>query len=176
MNPHRKIMIIVDVQNDFLYGSLIVPEGYEVIEPIMKLAPSMDAIFATRDWHPMDHMSFDINGGQWPVHCVIGSRGAEVNKRVDALATTIVSKGMDPNKEAYSGFDSPSLRWIMSNFGIRDRIYIVGLATDYCVKETALHAGHYGDVFIPLDCVRGVSPDTTADALKELESRGVVLL
>src|SRR4051794_23540945 len=134
-------LVIVDVQNDFLPGgSLAVAGGDEVIPPINHLIANAVArdvhVFATRDWHPPNHCSFRDRGGPWPPHCVAGTVGSEFAPSLDLPRnTTIVSKGYDPERDAYSGFDGTDLDLRLNSLGIR-RLYICGLATDYCVLET----------------------------------------
>jgi nicotinamidase/pyrazinamidase len=138
-------LIVVDVQNDFTPGgALAVPAGDEVIGRINELMGSgrFDLVLATRDWHPPDHGSFATNDppGPWPVHCVQGTPGAELHpalRREDI--DRIVDKGQDPATEGYSGFDATGLGDLLRERGV-DAVTVVGLATDYCVKNTALDA------------------------------------
>src|SRR3954451_19669712 len=133
-------LIIVDYQNDFARpdGALSVPAGEEVAEQINALAASgeHELVIATRDWHPPDHGSFTEQGGTWPVHCVAGSPGAELHPALDAeRVDVIVDKGWDRATEGYSGFQGTDLEALLRARGI-DRLTVVGLATDYCVKDT----------------------------------------
>jgi len=138
-------LIVVDVQNDFTPGgALAVPEGDEVIGRVNELMRSgrFDVVLATRDWHPHDHGSFATNDppGPWPVHCVQGTPGAELHPGVDRGGIdAIVDKGQDPATEGYSGFDGTGLGDTLRAKGV-DAVTVVGLATDYCVKNTALDA------------------------------------
>ena len=138
-------LIVVDVQNDFTPGgALAVPEGDEVIGRVNELMRSgrFDVVLATRDWHPHDHGSFATNDppGPWPVHCVQGTPGAELHPGVDRGGIdAIVDKGQDPATEGYSGFDATGLADLLRGRGV-DAVTVVGLATDYCVKNTALDA------------------------------------
>jgi nicotinamidase/pyrazinamidase len=138
-------LIVVDVQNDFTPGGALgVPEGDEVIGRINELMASgrFDLVLATRDWHPPDHGSFATNDppGPWPVHCVQGTPGAELHPALhrDDI-DRIVDKGQDPATEGYSGFDATGLGDLLRERGV-DAVTVVGLATDYCVKNTALDA------------------------------------
>jgi nicotinamidase/pyrazinamidase len=139
--------VIVDFQNDFTPGgSLGVPGGDEIAQRVNLLAadPRFDLIVATRDWHPRDHGSFTEQGGIWPVHCVQGTDGADLFAALDrSLLDVIVDKGQDPATEGYSGFDGTELERLLRDRGI-DRITVVGLATDYCVKHTVLDARRLG--------------------------------
>jgi nicotinamidase/pyrazinamidase len=142
-------LILVDVQNDFLPGgSLAVGHGDEVIPALNRYIALFLArglpIFATRDWHPEDHCSFKPRGGPWPPHCVAGSHGAEFGPGL-ALSpdTPVISKGTDPGKDAYSAFEGTDLGPRLKRLGV-SRVFVGGLATDYCVLSTvrdALAAG-----------------------------------
>jgi nicotinamidase/pyrazinamidase len=138
-------LVVVDVQNDFTPGGALgVPDGDEVIRRINELMASgrFDLVLATRDWHPPDHGSFATNDppGPWPVHCVQGTPGAELHAALDReRIDRIVDKGQDPATEGYSGFDATGLAGILRERGV-DAVTVVGLATDYCVKNTALDA------------------------------------
>jgi nicotinamidase/pyrazinamidase len=177
-------LIIVDVQSDFCQGgSLAVPDGDSVIPVINRIVPMFGRWIYTRDWHPADHISFaanpELHDGSWPPHAIQGTPGAEWCTGLEMpMNAILVSKGDDPQKEAYSGFQVDRLnladflqrRWV-------ERIFIVGLATDYCVRQTALDARAAGfTVYLVEDAVKGVSPDTTARALEELEAAGVLTI
>src|SRR4051794_36523812 len=133
-------LVIVDFQNDFNPGgALAVEHGNEIADRINALAGSgeFDLVVATRDWHPADHGSFTEQGGTWPVHCVAGTPGAELHGALDAgRVDIIVDKGQDPALPGYSGFEQTPLEELLRDHGI-DEVTVVGLATDYCVKNTA---------------------------------------
>ena len=175
-------LIVVDYQNDFTPpgGALAVPEGDEIAGRINELAGSGDYGFvvATRDWHPPDHGSFAEQGGPWPVHCVQGTEGAELNPAFDASTVDeVVDKGQDPGTEGYSGFDGTRLAELLRERGI-DRITVVGLATDYCVKHTALEALQEGfTVIVDTAAVRGVEvrAGDSERALAEMRAAGANL-
>jgi nicotinamidase/pyrazinamidase len=139
----REALIVVDFQNDFTPGgALAVPHGDEIAGRVGELLDSarFDLVVATRDWHPADHGSFAAQGGPWPPHCVAGTKGAELHPslprdRVDV----VVDKGTDPRTEGYSAFDGTELGEILRSYGI-ERVTVAGLATDYCVRATALDA------------------------------------
>jgi len=174
-------LIVVDVQNDFCPGgSLAVEGGDRVVPEINRLVPLFAHVVFTRDWHPADHVSFsdrpEYGDGSWPPHCVQDTEGAQFHpalKRPDGAL--IVSKGDDPDAEAYSGFQATSVdltAWLRER-GV-ERVFVAGLATDYCVMATALDARRAGfEVFLLEDAVRGVAPDTSRDALEELRWAGV---
>lgn len=134
-------LLIVDVQNDFLPGgALPVASGAAVLEPlnawIARFRQAMLPIFATRDWHPPSHCSFRPQGGPWPAHCIADSAGAEFPSQL-ALppATIVVSKGRQREAEAYSVFAGSELDRELREMGV-SRLFIGGLATDYCVLAT----------------------------------------
>lgn len=157
-------LVLVDVQNDFLPGgSLTVPDADQIIEPINRwitlFCKGGLPIFATRDWHPPVHSSFRARGGPWPPHCVANSHGAEfapgVHLPTDRPVVTI-SKGTNPDADAYSGFEGTELHTRLQTAGIR-RLFVGGLATDYCVLNTVLDARRLGyEVILLEDAIRAV--------------------
>ena len=175
-------LIVVDVQNDFLPGgALPVPEGNGVVEPLNRYIEFFvlkgQPVFATRDWHPENHISFKENGGLWPGHCVQWSEGAQYARGLklppDAF---IINKGDRPELEAYSGFQGTLLNNLLKERGIK-RVFIGGLATDYCVKNTVLGALNLGYVtFFLEDASRGVDvkPGDTERAIEEMLIRGAI--
>ncbi len=175
-------LIIVDYQHDFAHpdGALSVPAGEEVAEHINALAASGDyeLVVATRDWHPPDHGSFTDQGGIWPMHCVQGTDGAELHPALDTEPLhAIVDKGQDPGTEGYSAFDATSLAETLRARGV-DTVTVVGLATDYCVKNTALDALREGfAVTVDSAGVRGVDvqPGDSQRALDELAAAGATV-
>ena len=181
LRPERDASILVDVQNDFCPGgALPVPEGHEVVPALNGLIKRVRALtVATRDWHPPNHCSFTPQGGPWPVHCVAGTPGAEFHP---ALATDrvahVISKATRPEEEAYSGFQGTGLADLLRKRGIR-RVFVGGLATDYCVKATALDAAKSGfEVTVLEDAIRGVEVHAgdCARALEEMKRAGIRLL
>lgn len=177
-------LIAVDVQQDFLPGgSLAVDHGDEIVpvlnEYIAAFGRHRLPVYATRDWHPRDHCSFRAAGGVWPPHCVAGTAGADFAPGL-ALPqdVKVVSKATTPAKDAYSGFEDTGLAEELRSRGIR-RLFIGGLATDYCVLSTvsdALSAGF--EVFVLEDAVRAVNlkPDDGARALQSMRERGATPL
>ena len=181
LRPERDAIILVDVQNDFCPGgALPVPEGDQVVPALNALLQRVRAFtVATRDWHPPTHCSFRPQGGPWPVHCVAGTPGADFHP---ALATErvahVISKATRPEEEAYSGFPGTELADLLRRRGIR-RVFVGGLATDYCVKATALDAVKNGfEVTVLEDAIRGVEvqPGDCARALEEMKRAGIRLL
>lgn len=174
-------LIIVDFQNDFTPGgALAVKDGDRIADRVNELAsdPRFELVVATRDWHPADHGSFSDRGGPWPVHCVQGTEGAELHPSLEReRVDVIVDKGADPDTEGYSGFEGTTLGELLRERGI-DSVTIVGLATDYCVKNTALDALREGlAVTVDSEGVRGVdvSEGDSERALDELRSAGAVV-
>ena len=177
--PHA--LVIVDYQNDFNPGgALAVPGGDEIAGRINALAASGDyaLVVATRDWHPPDHGSFADQGGPWPVHCVAGTRGAELSPALDAARVDVViDKGTDPQVDGYSGFEGTQLAELLREHRI-DRVTLVGLATDYCVKNTALDAlGHGFGVDVDHSAVRGVElrEGDSERALDQMRAAGAAI-
>ena len=173
-----RALIVVDLQHDFLPGgALAVPGGDEVLAPIGELVDSggFDLVVATRDWHPADHGSFAAQGGPWPVHCVQGSRGAELHPGLDrAQVDAVIDTGRDPAVEGYSGFEETRLAELLRERDV-DEVTVVGLATDYCVKHTALDAlalGHRVTVDARATRAVDVAPGDGDAALAEVEAAG----
>jgi len=168
-------LIAVDVQNDFLPGgSLAVPQGDAVVPALNRYLAAFAAralpIFATRDWHPADHCSFKAQGGIWPPHCIAGTRGAEFSPAL-ALppAAVVVSKATTPEADAYSGFGGTDLAARLNAGGVT-RLYIGGLATDYCVLNTVRDALAAGFVVLLLaDAIRAVDVNAGDGARAEAE-------
>jgi nicotinamidase/pyrazinamidase len=174
-------LVIVDFQNDFLPGgALAVPEGDKIADRLNELAqdPRFELVVATRDWHPPDHGSFGEQGGPWPVHCVQNSPGAELNAALDrSKVDAIVDAGQERDLEGYSGFEGTDLLALLRERGI-DRVTVVGLATDYCVKHTALDALRHGfEVRVDREGVRGVDVNAgdSERALEELRQAGATV-
>src|SRR5204863_2661469 len=170
-------LLIIDFQNDFTAGgALAVPEGDEIAGPVSRLSHHFDFIAATRDWHPLDHASFDPQGGPWPVHCVQGNHGADFHpamKDVEVDAVVDVGKGRDD--EGYSGFEKSDLAQILHDNGV-DEVYVCGLATDYCVRASAIDACREGfDVIVVEDAVRAVevTPGDSERAFADMREAGV---
>jgi nicotinamidase/pyrazinamidase len=168
-------LLLVDVQNDFLPGgSLAVPGGDEIVPVLNRYLAAFVQhglpIFATRDWHPPDHCSFETEGGPWPSHCVMNTRGAEFAPFLRLPpSTVIISKGSASDREAYSGFEGtgllPSLR-----HALVAKLYVGGLATDYCVLSTVTDALRLGfKVILLRDAIRAVNRMPTDGAQAEAE-------
>lgn len=177
----RSGLIIVDMQKDFCEGGSLPVKGCKsIVSGINKYIQVFKnaglTVVASRDWHPPNHISFNTAGGPWPPHCIAGSEGAEF---VEGLRlpedVVVVSKATDPDTEAYSAFASTPLHYILSVRNVR-RLFITGVATDYCVKETALEGLKLGyEVIVLTDAVAGVDEKTSREALMELVRNGAVL-
>lgn len=179
--PHDAL-IIVDVQNDFLPGgSLAVPAGDQVIAPlnryIQHFAKLQLPIFATRDWHPANHCSFRAQGGPWPPHCIAGSAGAAFAAALQLPDTaTVISKAREPQQDAYSGFGGTDLAAQLRASAVQ-RVFVGGLATDYCVLNTVNDAlALEFQVYLLRDAIRAVNvhPNDGADAEQQMRQRGAV--
>jgi len=197
-----RALILVDLQNDFCPGgALAVTDGDQVLGVANDMAERFQIVIATQDWHPGDHGSFadnhdgknvgefiDLHGLQqilWPVHCVQGSEGAEfVDEFNTAPVTKVFQKGSDPKVDSYSGFydndrrNSTGLTEYLLENGVTE-VYIMGLATDYCVKFTALDAVDDGfETYLIEDGCRGVelNEGDVAKALETMRSEGVTIL
>jgi nicotinamidase/pyrazinamidase len=171
-----RALLIIDFQNDFTSGgALAVPGGDEIAEPVKRLAPQFDHVFATRDWHPPDHASFETEGGPWPVHCVQGTHGAELHPAMhDVAVEAIVDVGAEREDEGYSGFEKSKLEDLLRENDV-DEVAVVGLATDYCVRASTIDACRLGfDTTVITDAVRAVdvNPGDGERALQEMREAG----
>src|SRR5688572_28259632 len=173
-----RALLIIDFQNDFTPGgALAVPEGDTIASKINALAGSgdYDLVVATRDWHPADHNSFGEQGGPWPVHCVAGTDGAELHPALDQTRIDLtIDKGQAVDTDGYSGFEGTDLEQVLREKGITE-VTVVGLATDYCVKNTALDALRAGfQVTVDSTAVRGVEvhEGDSERALAEVRAAG----
>jgi len=173
-------LIIVDLQNDFLPGGALgVPQGDEVVAPIQQLIDLYQShglpIYASRDWHPEGHCSFTAQGGPWPVHCIAGSNGAAFSSAINLEQfSTVISKATTVEKDAYSAFNGTGLGEQMRARGIA-RVAVCGLATDYCVLNTAKDALAEGfATLLVLDAIRAVdvNPGDGARAIAQMQDAG----
>jgi nicotinamidase/pyrazinamidase len=174
-----KALLIIDFQNDFTAGgALEVPDGDAIAGPVKKLARHFDVVVATRDWHPPDHASFEAEGGPWPVHCVQGTHGAEFHPAMDEIEVdAVVDVGRAREDQGYSGFEKSNLAQILRDREVGE-VYVCGLATDYCVRASAIDAcGEGFDVTVVEDAVRGVEVNEgdSARALEEMRAAGARL-
>jgi nicotinamidase/pyrazinamidase len=172
-------LLIIDFQNDFTSGgALEVPGGDEIAEPIKHLVPRFDHVFATRDWHPPDHASFETQGGPWPVHCVQGTHGAELHPAMrDVPVEAVVDVGAGREDEGYSGFEKSKLE-VLLRAGDVEEVAVTGLATDYCVRASTIDACMLGfDTTVITDAIRAVdvNPGDGDRALEEMQAAGAKL-
>jgi nicotinamidase/pyrazinamidase len=168
-------LIIVDVQRDFCPGgALPVPEGDQVVpflnDYIKLFKKAKASILATRDWHPPNHISFKAQGGPWPPHCVQNTTGAKFHPDLKLPKhTTVISKAMNPQKENYSGFEGAEPANTLKKQGIT-RVFVGGLATDYCVKNTILDALKLGfEAVLLSDAVAAINTEP-GDAEKAIDN------
>jgi nicotinamidase/pyrazinamidase len=174
-----RALLIIDFQNDFTAGgALAVQGGDEIAEPVKRLASEFEYVFATRDWHPPDHASFETEGGPWPVHCVQGTHGAELHPAMrDIEVEAIVDVGVAREDEGYSGFEHSKLADLLRENGV-DEVAVVGLATDYCVRASAIDACHEGfETTVVTDAIRAVEvePGDGERALEDMKRAGAKL-
>lgn len=176
-------LIVVDLQNDFCHGGALPVNGGNRVVPIAnRLAFAFPLVVFTRDWHPLDHCSFaeepEFIDGSWPVHCTAHSPGAEFHGDLHIPADAlIVDKGAEADSVGYSGFEDSNLAEELETRGVK-RIFVCGLATDYCVKETALEGVRLGfEVVVVEDACRAVDfpPGTGDQALEDMKAGSVVL-
>jgi len=174
--------VVVDIQNDFCAenGALPVPGCRSIIENVNKyiemFVRAKRAVVASRDWHPPNHISFKVRGGPWPPHCVQGSAGADFYPGLKLPdKAIIISKGTDPDAEAYSAFDKTELHYILSKLGVR-RVFVCGVATEYCVRATVKDALELGyEVILLGDAIAGISEESSREAIMEMIRSGAVL-
>jgi len=180
---NQSVLLLTDLQVDFCPGGALgVPGGDEIIKTVNDYVRFFHSrklpIIATRDWHPPNHCSFKEQGGPWPVHCVQISRGAQFHPDlIVPPGTAIVSKATDPKKEAYSAFEGTTLEQRLRDMSAKT-LYVSGLATDYCVKQTVLDACRLGIRVVVLeDAVRGIdaTPGDCERAMREMREAGAIL-
>lgn len=180
----KAALVVVDVQRDFCPGGALAVAGGNAIVPslnrlISEFRKSRLPVVFTRDWHPRDHCSFKVQGGMWPRHCVAGTTGARFHPKLKVpRESIIVSKAVRRDLEAYSGFQGTGLEKQLKLLGVTE-IFVGGLATDYCVKQTALDALGAGfEVYVLTDCVKGVNvkKGDSSKALKLIAKQGARLV
>lgn len=175
-------LLIADIQNDFLPGGALGINDSDVIIPVLlayirRFHSKGLPIFLTRDWHPSNHCSFKDRGGPWPVHCVAGSPGSLPPLGFEAPPeVVIIYKAIDADQEAYSAFQNTPLHRHLQALGIH-RLFIGGLATDYCVLNTVRDARKLGyQVFLLTDGIKAVNvqPSDGHNAEREMIQLGAV--
>lgn len=202
MGNHKKVLVLVDIQNDFIPGgALAVDKGDEIIPIVNLLQKKFELVVATQDWHPANHKSFASNNGGkkpgdiidlnglpqilWPDHCVQGSEGAEFHKDLHREKwAAIFQKGKNPEIDSYSGFYDNARRGdtgmgaYLKEKGV-EQVFICGLALDYCVKFTAMDSESLGfDTMVITDATRAVNlnPEDGQLSIQELQKAGVKTL
>jgi nicotinamidase/pyrazinamidase len=179
MADGKRALLMVDVQNDFCPGgSLAVPEGDRVVAPLNQMAREFlergDLVIKSRDWHPPTTKHFADYGGTWPSHCVQWTRGAEFHADlIDDPRIIVVSKGTG-DEDSYSAFDGTDLAEILRQRGVEE-LWVGGLATDYCVKNSVLDALREGfRVHVLADAIRAVevNPGDGYNAMEEMRAGG----
>lgn len=178
------VLLIVDVQNDFLPGGALGVSGGDEVVAVLNAAIERFrsrklAVIATRDWHPVNHCSFHAQGGPWPPHCIANTPGAAFAERLQLpVDATVISKGTMPNRDAYSGFDGTELDAILRAHGTKC-LFIGGLATDYCVLNTVTDAlERRFQTYVLADAIRAVNvyPTDGAKAEAQMTSKGAQMI
>jgi nicotinamidase/pyrazinamidase len=189
MRPHLRFvkhdaLIVVDMQNDFFPGGALgiagAPSVLEVLNHYLAHLIGTDVlVFATRCWHPANHCSFTAQGGPWPAHCVAGTSGAEFHADLHLpMGCPVISKGHLQDRDAYSAFQGTELDPLLRERGIR-RVFIGGLATDFCVKHTVLDVlSHRLPAFVLADAIAAVAEHPTDEpmAIRDMLDAGAVLV
>ncbi|BAK83051.1 nicotinamidase [Komagataeibacter medellinensis NBRC 3288] len=183
MNPVTctDALLVIDMQVDFLPGGALAVAGADGLVPLINRLSHLPfgVVVASQDWHPADHVSFETCGGPWPVHCVAGTRGAALAPGLDQAAMgVLLRKGLDPDTDSYSAFADNAhqhrtgLEGLLRERGI-SRVFVAGVALDYCVAHTARDARQAGFGTVVLhDACRAVAQDTQA-VLAALDAQGI---
>jgi len=171
-------LIVVDVQRDFCEGgALAAVDTLSLLAPLQACIDAARranvAVIYTKDWHPSDHSSFETSGGPWPAHCVAGTVGAELMPPLQAEAgEVVIHKGVQVGGAGYSGFELTGLENRLRELRV-DRVGVTGIATEYCVRATALDALQHGlKVAVLRDLIRAVNPSEASKVLEELQNAG----
>lgn len=181
-----KALLVTDVQNDFCPGGNLAVSGCTEIIPVLNkyiklFLSNCLVVFVSRDWHPKKTKHFKAFGGNWPKHCVQYTKGAKFHPGLKfSRDAVILSKGMNPKKDSYSVFDAfdekgKSFLELLNEFSIKE-LYVAGLATDYCIKQTTLDALSNGfKVRVLIDAIRGINHFDSEIAVKTMISKGARL-
>lgn len=175
-------LIIVDCQNDFVDGTLAAPNGPEVLEKIRdfldKNASDIRAFYSA-DFHPENHMSFKAQGGPWPPHCLANTFGSEIHEvlkksKCPPNDENLYFKGREADKEEYSAFDAKNVAGKALKDQVSDQVYLVGIASEYCVRQTALAFNENEKRVIVLKDLLGyIEEKDHLENLRDLEKRGI---
>ncbi len=177
IDPRTDAILVVDLQNDFITGSLAVPGAEDILPTVRKWVDRFDHIILSKDMHPPNHSSFIEQEGPWPAHCIAGNFGSDLHVVLDGLRVNVVEKGTEVDKDAYSAFEGTNFNLVerLKMFGIK-RLFVCGLATDYCVKATVMDALEQfdGEVFLLLDAIAAVdvTPGDGMAAIAEMTLAG----
>jgi nicotinamidase/pyrazinamidase len=173
-------LLITDIQNDFLPGGTLPVEGGDEIIPVLneyarRFEDSRAHVFVSRDWHPTNHMSFKAQGGPWPPHCVQNTKGAEFSPELKLpQPIVVISKATNPQHESYSVFDGTSFEHELKMCEVK-RLFIGGLATDYCIVNTVIDARKLGyETVVLIDAILGINvqPGDVDKAIQNMKKAG----
>jgi len=174
------LLIVIDFLNDFISGSLAVPGAEELVPVINEYLRKFNNKVFVMESHPKDHSSFIAQGGPWPVHCEAGTYGAMLHKgvKIDWYHDTVITKGNYVGGDGYSGFENPDLLSVIEIIA-PNKVFICGLATDYCVRATVLDAlkqVHADDIYLLTDAIKAVNvkPTDGEKAIEEMSSAGAI--
>lgn len=174
-------LVIIDCQNDFVDGSMACLNANEAVDKIVEFLEEDMNVYYTSDFHPLNHMSFEGQGGPWPPHCVEGTMGAEIHEKLhDSLHAptneNTYFKGRHFGTEEYSGFEARNGFDEMLKDQVGETVYLAGIASEYCVRETALAFKEDGkEVIILKDLLGYVNKQDHEKNLKDLEERGFLI-
>jgi nicotinamidase/pyrazinamidase len=177
----RDVLIVVDVQDDFISGSLRAHDAQSILQPLnaaIHIAESMGMLVVfTKDWHPPEHWSFKVNGGPWATHCIMNSEGAKLSTSLRIPASSVVLEfGVDPGTFGYSPLENPALDLIVRSPRVRT-VYVTGIALEYCVQATCRAVLTRGKRTVAVENAIACAGDNTEDTEKvwrELTDQGVV--
>lgn len=181
INPEKDALVIIDPQVCFMPGGVLaVPQGNEIFSVINPLTHRFRVVAASADWHPPNHVSFKERGGPWPPHCVQAREDADFAPELDqSNLSMVVRKGYNPEKEQYTAFDEVSRFGDMLKARGISRIFVGGVATDYCVHDSVIGALKEGlDVYVLLDAIKGIDmhPGDIEHALEDMKEHGAKLI
>lgn len=179
----RDALLVVDMQNDFMPDGVLPVKDADKIVPVINVYTDIFSklnlpVFFTRDWHPVDHISFKDHGGIWPPHCVAESKGADFHPDLVIPSDNkfIISKGSSKDFDAYSGFQGTVLNQLLVERGIK-RIFVCGVATDFCVKNTVIGGLNLGFCsFLLEDAIKGVFDHLSKTAVDVMLQKGAILI